>query len=51
LQRLLDRQGGSDPRPISQEYLTVEDNIDGISDWFSSMREKIKVKLDPYLEM
>ncbi|MEN6474089.1 MAG: hypothetical protein ABFD81_08755 [Syntrophaceae bacterium] len=51
LQRLLDRQQDSDPRPISQEYDSFEDNLDAIVDWFSGVKNIIKAEIDPYLEI
>ena len=51
LQRLLDRQGGTNPRPINQEFVTLEDNLDGIVDWFAGVKQRIKAEIDPYLEM
>jgi len=50
-QRLLDRQAGPDPQPINREFQTIEDNIDGIVDWFADVKERIKKEIDPYLEM
>jgi len=50
-QRLLDRQGGPDPRPINPEYATLEDNLDGIVEWFVNVKKRIKSEIDPYLEM
>lgn len=49
LQRLLDRQGGTNPKPIDSQFASVEDNIDGIIENLSSMRQTIKETVDPYL--
>ena len=49
MQRLLDRQMGFDPKPIESRFETVEDNIDGIIDWFSQAKIDIKEIIDPYL--
>ena len=49
LQRLLDRQGGINPKPIHSQFENVEDNIDWIVDEFSRLRQRIKDIIDPYL--
>jgi hypothetical protein len=50
-QRLLDRQGGSAQRPINREFQNVEDNLDGIVDWFAGLKRRIKEEIDPHLEI
>jgi hypothetical protein len=49
LARLLDRQGGINPRPIDPKFTSVEDNIDGIFDELLKIRQKVKETVDPYL--
>lgn len=49
MQRLLDRQMGFEPKPIESHFETVDDNIDGIIDWFSQAKIDIKEIIDPYL--
>lgn len=51
LQRLLDRQSAFDLRPIDRSFKTIEDNIDGIVDWFADVKDRIRKEIDPYLEM
>lgn len=50
-QRLLDTQGGPDPRPIEPGFTTLEENLDGMSAWFADVKKRIKSGLDPYLEI
>ena len=49
LQRLLDREMGLDPKPIETRYKTIEDNIDGIIDWFAQAKKEVKIVMDPFL--
>ena len=51
LQRLLDRQAGPDPQPISQEYETADDNLDAIENWFGGAQERLKMLFDSHLKL
>lgn len=51
LQRLLDRQDGIDQRPINSKYQTIDDNLDGVINWFVDVKTRIKMQIDPYLEV
>ncbi len=51
LQRLIDRLGGPDAKPVEKGFDTAEDNVDAIIEWFAITEKKLKEKFEPYLRI
>jgi hypothetical protein len=49
LQRVLDRLAGHDERPLDVEFETLEDNMHGITDWFSQEHKDLKRTFAKYI--
>lgn len=50
-QRLLDRQNGLNSLSIDRQFQTLEDNLDGMVEWFADVKKRISAEIDPYLEI
>ena len=51
LQRVLDRLGGNDLRPLDKQYENIEDNLHGIIDWFAKEKADLRKLFEKYLKI
>jgi hypothetical protein len=51
LQRLSDRLGGPDPKPLDSAFPTAEENLDGLMDWFALQEKGVPTLFEPYLKI
>lgn len=49
LQKVLDRLAGHDNRPLDMQFVTLEDNMHSITNWFAQEQKDLKVMFAKYL--
>lgn len=49
MQRLIDRIAGGQNNPHDAPYVTAEENLDALVEWFGRERRELKLLFEPYL--